>query len=81
MKTFADVLRDITDSISRKKGSYGVAFNPNTTEVPAPFALAAGSWRAINVKRGFIVSMALSRDQLTQLRDDCNELLLEHGDN
>lgn len=76
-QSLANVMEDIVDSISRKKGSFGVADNPDPKLAgsQAPFALAVGSWRTVNVNGGFVVVLGLTREQLTKLRNSCDELL------
>jgi hypothetical protein len=72
-------LRDIIDSISRKKGNFVVAHTPTDDVAFAknPFTIAVGSYVAVRAGGGFIISVGLSREKLTKLRDWCNELLGE----
>lgn len=64
-----DALKRIVDSIQRKKGSFELA------QAPEGFALAAGSWRAVKVNGGFIVTLQLSREQIGYLKDQCEKAL------
>ena len=70
-----DVLLPILDSISRRKANFGVCVAPQGTG--QPFWLQAGSFQAVRVNGGFVVCMGLTRERLTELRDDCNALLAQ----
>jgi hypothetical protein len=65
-------LKKISESIERKKGSFELSLCPDS---PAAFALSAGSYRAVKVPDGFIVSIRLSRDQVEYLKRQCEEAL------
>lgn len=76
MQTMTKAMQDICGSISRNNASFAVTQSPpNNPLSTKPFALLAGAHKMIEVPNGFIVSMGLSRTQLEQLRDTCNELL------
>lgn len=68
-----EYLRNIVDSISRGKGSWSLA-NQDGNQL-----LTVGSVRTVRVNGGFIVSIGLNRDQLTQLRDAADALLKEQS--
>lgn len=68
-----DVLDDIRSSIGRGKGTFGLARTP--AGQGKPFSLAVGSIRAVQVDRGFIITLGLSREQVVVLRGMCDELL------
>jgi|WetSurMetagenome_2_1015567.scaffolds.fasta_scaffold851647_2 hypothetical protein len=65
-------LNRIAQHIREGSGSFDLARNPKDR---ASFALSAGSHHSIQMDRGMMVSIVLSRGQLQQLRDKCNELL------
>lgn len=62
-------LKRIAESIQRKKGSFELSLAPDG------FALNAGSWRAVKVCGGFIVTLQLSREQVEYLKGQCEEAL------
>jgi hypothetical protein len=64
-----EAMKRIVDSIQRKKGSFELA------QAPEGFALAAGSWRAVKVCGGFIVTLQLSREQVEYLKGQCEQAL------
>lgn len=64
-----EALKRIADSIQKKKGSFELAL------APEGFVLAAGSWRAVKVCGGFIVTLELSRKQVEYLKGQCEEAL------
>lgn len=64
-----EALKRIVDSIQRKKGSFELS------QAPEGFSLNAGSWRAIKVCGGFIVTLQLSREQVEYLKGQCEEAL------
>lgn len=68
---FEDALVNLTQSIERKKASFEVV------RVEDGFGLAAGSYRAIKIPDGFIISMRLSRERLEYLKAQCEEALAE----
>jgi hypothetical protein len=68
-----EILDEIRSSISRGKGTFGLAQTP--AGQGKPFSLAVGSIRAVQVDRGFMIVLGLSRDQVVTLREMCDELL------
>lgn len=73
--TLQDVLNEIRSSISRGKGTFGLAHGPPGQG--KPYSLAVGSIRAVQVDGGFTIMLGLSRDQVVKLRAMCDELLTE----
>jgi hypothetical protein len=71
--TLRDVLDEIRSSISRGKGTFGLA--PTPLGQGKPYSLAVGSIRTVQVDRGFIITLGLSRDQVVKLREMCDEVL------
>jgi hypothetical protein len=69
-----DILDEIRSSISRGKGTFGLARTP--AGQGKPFSLAVGSIRAVQIDRGFMIVLGLSRDQVVKLRAMCDELLV-----
>jgi hypothetical protein len=71
-------LREIAESIGRKKGSFVLAkTDPTDKNATKPYALAVGSIRALSVNGGFTIMIGLSRDQVEKLRAMCDEVLIE----
>lgn len=77
MRTMQEATKDIIASIARQKGSFAVTKSPTNAPTAKPFTLTAGSWRAVLVAGGYMVSLGLSREQLAMLRDECDALLRE----
>jgi len=69
LETLAEGLKRIYAAIGRKKGGFCL-----TTEKQIP-VLAVGSWRAVEVEGGFVVTLQLDHEKLLRLRQDCDELL------
>lgn len=67
--TMDEGLKRINDSIGRKKGSFEIV------PVGNGFGLAVGSYRAVKVPDGFIVTLRLSAEQLEYLKGQCEEAL------
>ena len=70
-----EVLDEIRSSISRGKGTFGLA--PSPPDRGKPYSLVVGSIRAVQLKGGFLISLGLSRSQVVALRAMCDELLGE----
>ncbi len=68
-----DALDEIRASIGRGKGTFGLA--PAPPGQGKPYSLAVGSIRAVQIDRGFMIMLGLSRDQVVKLRAMCDELL------
>lgn len=75
MTSLAAGLREIASAIGRRKGTFVLAPTSPDDAVQNPFALAVGSWRAVQVDGGFIVTLGLSREQVEKLRTMCDEAL------
>lgn len=73
--TLNEILQVIASSVKRKKGNFGVA----RALTPGQFALAVGSFRAVQIQGGFTIVIGLSRGQLAALRDECDRLLAENA--
>jgi len=65
-------LNRIAENINMGSGSFDLARNPKDRST---FALSAGSHHVIQLERGMMVSIVLTRAQLHKLRDNCNRLL------
>lgn len=70
-------LREIAESIGRKKGTFVLAKTTSADGATKPFALAVGSINAVSVNGGFTIMLGLSRDQVEKLRAMCDEALGE----
>lgn len=72
--SLSDALVDIHGSIRRKKAAFDLVM-----EGPE-FILVAGSFRAVQLPEGTLVTMSVNREQLQLLRARCNELLAKGED-
>lgn len=70
-------MADIAGAIGRKKATFVLARTPQVPGASHPFTLAAGSWRAVKLDGGFVVTLGMSHEQVRYLRDVCKELLGE----
>lgn len=78
MSSLSAGLREIAESISRKKGNFVLAKTDPTDKLATkPYALAVGSIRVLSVNGGFTIMIGLRRDQVETLRDMCIEALAE----
>lgn len=69
--TMADALKRIHESIQRKKGSFEIA------SVEDSFSLSVGSYQAVKLPDGFIISLKVSKEQLEYLKQQCEEALAQ----
>lgn len=72
--SWPDAMKDIEASVDRKKASMAITLGLNA-DSPRPFIVSAGSFQALKISGGYIVTFNLDREQLVELRDVCNELL------
>lgn len=72
--TWQEALKDLDETVRRHAATVMVT-RGGEGGIAAPFVVSAGSYQALKVSHGYIVTMGLSRAQLTELRDRCNELL------
>ena len=61
----------INESIQRKKAAFELAY------VPGGFGLAVGSYRAVKVEDGFIISMLLTIEKMEYLKSQLEEALAQ----
>lgn len=66
-----DALIEVTDGLRRGKGGFRVCVGvPHTA-----FCLVVSAPKAVDVGIGFTIGLGLRRDQLLELRRQCDELL------
>ena len=70
--TMDEAVQRINRSIERKKASFELIQIPKGN-----FGLAVGSYRAVKVRDGFVVSMRLSIEQMEYLKGQLEEALAQ----
>lgn len=77
MRTHEEGMVDIQERVLRGKEGLSLAESPRDEQVRAPFKLAVGAPTFTRLKRGYVVSLGLSREALHALYVTCGRLLGE----
>ena len=80
--TAQSVMERITEAISRGKGRFGLGAITGAQAVLAPgskYSLMVGACQIVRVRakttQGFVAAVSMNREQIQELRDQCDEAL------
>lgn len=76
MKTFSDGMKEVAASLNRDVGAAAtLALTLAEPHAPRPYSFTIGAPEVTKVGKGYIISLGLTRDQLIEVREQCNDLL------
>lgn len=74
MKTFRQAMGEIMSSLSRNRCTAAVSLPP-PEDARTPFSLVVGAPQHVVVRDGHVICMGMTRDQVVELRNQCDEAL------